>query len=91
VVLGRDELLQVAEVVERERQPGWVARIPVLTRRRVVEQADAPPPARLEGQHAARRGDLEEEVHRALAAVPGEEAAHHRLGDAAEAPLIAWT
>ena len=60
-------------------------------RRRVVEQADAAPPARLEGEHAARRGDLEEEVDRALAAVPGEEAAHHRLGDAADAPLIAWT
>ena len=63
-----------------------MARIPVRARRRVVEQADAAPPARLEGEHAARRGDLEEEVHRAKAAVPGEEAAHHRLGDAAAAP-----
>ena len=60
-------------------------------RRRVVEQADAAPPARLEGQHAACWGDLEEEVDQALATVPGEEAAHHHLGDAADAPLIAWT
>ena len=64
-------------------------------RRRVVEQADAAPPVRLEAEHPARRGDLEEEVPRtsivALAAVPGGQAAHHRLGDAADTPLGAWT
>jgi hypothetical protein len=55
-MLGRDELLQVAEVVDRERQPVRLARISVPERRRVVEQADAAPPARLDGQHGAPGG-----------------------------------
>ncbi len=41
--------------MERERQAVRVARIPVRARRRVVELADAAPPARLEGEHGGRR------------------------------------
>ena len=86
-MFGRDELLQVAEVVEREGQPVRVARIAVRARRRVFDQADASPPARLQGEHAPRCRDLEQQIDRALAAIPGEEAAHDGLGHAADAPL----
>jgi hypothetical protein len=87
VMFGRDELLQVAEIVEREGQPVRVARIAVRARRGVLDQADASPRPRLEGKHALRRRDLEQQIDRPLAAIPGEEAAHDGLGHAADAPL----
>ena len=47
-------------------------------RRRVVEQADAAPPARLEGEHAARRGDLEDEVPASIVRSPRSQAKRPR-------------
>ena len=86
-MFGRDELLQVAEIVEREGQPVRVARIAVRARRRVFDQADASPRARLEGEHAPRRRDLEQQIDRSFAAIPREEATHDVLGHAADAPF----
>jgi len=87
VVFGRDELLQVAEIVEREREPVGVARIAVRERGGVLDEADASAAARLECEQVPRGRDLEQQIDGALAAIPGEQTAHDRFGHAAHAPL----
>src|SRR5262249_52699412 len=69
VLPARYELLEMTEIVQRERQP-------ICMRRRarvVVEKRHAPSPARLQRQHVARRRHVEEEHHVALSPPPRDE------------------
>jgi hypothetical protein len=86
VVLGRHELLQVTEIVQREGQAVRVARISVGAGRAVVDQRHVAPAPALANEDLARAGDARRQLGGPPPARPGQEARGHRLGDAAHAP-----
>ena len=86
VVGGLDELLEVMQVVQRERQAVGVQRVAARPRDRIVQQRHTPAPGRLPIEHGRRGGCMPQQVHRPFPARPGQQPARDRRRDPAHPP-----